>query len=125
MKIILHILAIFAAGALSAQSLAEPFVGAEPARSTITPYGRAVDAKSGNPAQSNYVAKLAEWVISEDGRECSSSFAVPVWWLNRQVFVRVGSSTSSYQVLEKLPSVSEIYQAEREEEIRIENEILK
>lgn len=99
MKIILHILSIFAAGALSAQSLAEPFVGAEPARSTITPYGRAVDAKSGNPAQSNYVAKLAEWVISEDGRECSSSFAVPVWWLNRQVFVRVGSSTSSYQVL--------------------------
>ena len=99
MKIILHILAIFAAGALSAQCLAEPFFGAEPARGTITPYGRAVDAKSGNPAQSNYVAKLAEWVISEDGRECSSSFAVPVWWLNRQVFVRVGSSTSSYQVL--------------------------
>lgn len=95
MKIILHILAIFAVGALSAQTLAEPFFGAEPARGTITPYGRAVDAQSGNPAQSNYVAKLAEWVVSEDGKEQSSSFAVPVWWLNRQVIVRVGGSTSS------------------------------
>ena len=99
MKIILHLLAIFAFGSLSAQSLAEPFSGTEPPRSIITPYGRAVDAQSGNPAQSNYVAKLAEWVISEDGREYSSSFAVPVWWLNRQVIVRVGSSTSSYEVL--------------------------
>lgn len=98
MKIILHILAIFAVGALSAQTLAEPFFGAEPARGTITPYGRAVDAQSGNPAQSNYVAKLAEWVVSEDGKEQSSSFAVPVWWLNRQVIVRVGGSTSSYEV---------------------------
>ena len=99
MKIILHILAIFAVGALSAQSLAEPFSSAEPSRSTITPYGRTIDAQSGNPAQSNYVAKMAEWVISEDGREYSSSFAVPVWWLNRQIFVRVGRSTSSYEVL--------------------------
>ena len=99
MKIILHLLAIFAVEALSAQSLIEPFYGTEPPRRTITPYGRMVDAQRGDSSQSNYIAKFAEWVISEDGREHNSSFAVPVWWLNRQVIVRVGFSTSSYEVL--------------------------
>ena len=99
MKIFLHLIAIFAIGTLSAQTLVEPFFGTEPSRGSITPYGRAVDAQSANPAQSNYVAKMAEWVVSEDGKQYDSSFAVPVWWLNRQVIVRVGFSTSSYEVL--------------------------
>ncbi|MBQ9138238.1 MAG: hypothetical protein IJX65_06355 [Alistipes sp.] len=99
MKIILLLASIFAFATASAQSLALPFEGAEPARGAVTPYGRLSDAVADNPAQSNYVAKLAEWSISEDGRQYDSSFAVPVWWLNRQVIVRVGRSSSAYEVL--------------------------
>lgn len=99
MKIILLLISIFASQILFAQSLAEPFFAAEPSRTPLTPYGRVVDAQSGNAATSNYVAKLAEWQVSDDGTEYSSSFAVPVWWLNRQVIVRVGFSTSAYEVL--------------------------
>lgn len=98
MKIFLLILSIFGISSLSAQSLEQPFYNAEQPRSLITPYGRAVDAERAEPSASNYVAKLAEWSISEDGKQYSTSFAVPVWWLNRQVIVRVAHSTSSYEV---------------------------
>ena len=99
MKIILFIAAIFAGLTTSAQSLAEPFYRTEPFRAAVTPYGRSADAAQGDPSRSNYVAKLAEWSISEDGKEYSSSFAVPVWWLNRQVIVRVAHASSAYEVL--------------------------
>lgn len=99
MKIILLLLAIFSFGATSAQSLLLPFDRTEPFRTAVVPYGRAADALSAEPARSNYVAKLSEWSVTEDGREYSTSFAVPVWWLNRQTIVRVGRSTSAYEVL--------------------------
>ena len=99
MKIILLLLAIFALGTTSAQSLVLPFDRTEPFRTPIIPYGRAADAEAGDVTRSNYVAKLAEWSVSEDGKQCSTSFAVPVWWLNRQTLVRVGRSTSAYEVL--------------------------
>ena len=99
MKIILLIAAILTCLSTSAQSLAEPFYRTEPPRSEVVPYGRASDAVTGEPSCSNYVAKLAPWSVSEDGREYSSSFAVPVWWLNRQVILRVAHTTSAYEVL--------------------------
>ena len=99
MKIILLLLSIFTVAAASAENLLLPYEHAEPARGVIVPYGRAADAKTGDMSRSNYVAKLAPWSVTEDGREYNSSFAVPVWWLNRQVIVRVGRSTSAYEVL--------------------------
>jgi beta-galactosidase len=99
MKIILLLLSIFTVATASAESLLLPFEHAEPARGEVVPYGRAADALKAEPSASNYVAKLAQWAISEDGKEYNSSFAVPVWWLNRQVIVRVGRSTSAYEVL--------------------------
>lgn len=99
MKIILFLVAIIAFNVASAQTLMEPFRGAEPFRTPITPFGRVVDAAKEDASASNYVAKLSEWNVSNDGKEYNSSFAVPVWWLNRQVLVRVGYSTSSYELL--------------------------
>ena len=99
MKIILLLSAIFILGSASAQSLVLPFDRAEPFRTKLVPYGRAADAKAGDATRSNYVAKLAEWSVTEDRKEYSTTFAVPVWWLNRQTFVRIGRSTSAYEVL--------------------------
>lgn len=99
MKIRLFLIAIFALQSLSAQSLLEPYRGAEPPRGEVVPFNKSVDAASGNVANSTFVAKLADWQISADGKEQSSSFVVPVWWLNRQVIVRVERSTSSYELL--------------------------
>ena len=99
MKIILLLLAIFALDRAAAQSLVLPYEGAEPFRTAVVPYGRATDAVAGDAARSNYVAKLAEWSVSEDGKQYSTTFAVPVWWLNRQTIVRVGRSSAAYQVL--------------------------
>ena len=99
MKIILLLLSIFTVAAASAENLLLPYEHAEPTRGVIVPYGRAADAKAGDMSRSNYVAKLAPWSVTEDGREYNSSFAVPVWWLNRQVIVRVARSTSAYEVL--------------------------
>ncbi len=98
MKIIALLLSIFTLGTLSAQSLEAPFSGTEPFRSRIVPYHSAQAAAAGDASVSTYVAKLADWSISEDGKEYSTSFAVPVWWLNRQVIVRVGRVASSYEV---------------------------
>lgn len=98
MKIIALLLSIFTLGTLSAQSLEDPFSGTEPFRSRIVPYHSAQAAAEGDASASTYVAKLADWSISEDGKEYSTSFAVPVWWLNRQVIVRVGRVASSYEV---------------------------
>lgn len=99
MKIITLLLSIFALCPLCAQTLEEPFSGSEPFRSRIVPYHTAQAAAAGDATASTYVAKLAEWSTSEDGREYDSSFAVPVWWLNRQIIVRVGRVSSSYEVL--------------------------
>lgn len=99
MKIIALLLSIFTLGTLSAQSLEAPFSGTEPFRSRIVPYHSAQAAAAGDASASTYVAKLADWSISEDGKEYSTSFAVPVWWLNRQIIVRVGRVASSYEVL--------------------------
>ena len=99
MKIILLLLAIFALDRATAQSLVLPYEGAEPFRTAVVPYGRATDAATGDATRSNYVAKLAEWSVSEDGKQYSTTFAVPVWWLNRQTIVRVGRSSAAYQVL--------------------------
>ena len=99
MKKILTLISIFTLSTLSAQTLVAPFQDVEQPRGVVIPYGRAVDATKADPSASNYVAKLAEWSVSEDKMCYQSSFAVPVWWLNRQVIVRVGSATSAYRVL--------------------------
>lgn len=99
MKIILLLVSIFTVSSAFCQSLALPFEGAEPARGQVIPYGRASDALAAVPTASNYVAKLEEWSVAQDKGEFQSSFAVPVWWLNRQVIVRVGRSSSAYEVL--------------------------
>lgn len=98
MKRILLFISLFLCSTLSAQTLLEPFCGTEPARGEIIPYGRASDALKDNKENSNFVAKLTPWTIAEDGREYTTSFAVPVWWLNRQVIVRVGHATSAYRL---------------------------
>ena len=69
MKIILLLLSIFTVATASAESLLLPFEHAEPARGEVVPYGRAADALKAEPSASNYVAKLAQWTISEDGKE--------------------------------------------------------
>ena len=98
MRIILLLAAILVTATTSAQSLMQPFENAQPARRAVVPYGRATDAKIANPANSNYVAKLSEWNISADKSSYETTFAVPVWWLNRQVIVRVGHASSAYEV---------------------------
>ena len=98
MRIILLLAAILVTATTSAQSLVQPFENAQPARRAVVPYGRATDAKTANPTKSNYVAKLSEWNISADKSSYETTFAVPVWWLNRQVIVRVGHATSAYEV---------------------------
>lgn len=99
MKIIALLFSIFTLGSLSAQSLEVPFSGIEPFRGRIIPYHSAQTATKGDASVSTYVAKLADWSISEDGKEYNTSFAVPVWWLNRQIIVRVGRVSSSYEVI--------------------------
>ena len=99
MRIFLLLAAILVVTTTSAQELVQPFENGQPARRAVVPYGRATDAQSAVPANSNYVAKLAEWSVSADKRLYETSFAVPVWWLNRQVIVRVGHASSAYEVL--------------------------
>lgn len=99
MRIFLLLAAILVVTTTSAQELVQPFENGQPARRAVVPYGRATDAQSAVSANSNYVAKLAEWSVSADKRLYETSFAVPVWWLNRQVIVRVGHASSAYEVL--------------------------
>jgi hypothetical protein len=57
MRIILLLAAIFVVATTSAQNLTQPFENGQPARWAVVPYGRASDAKTSNPTNSNYVAK--------------------------------------------------------------------
>lgn len=80
---------------------AQPYVAqrnAEPTRSAIVPYNKAHDAATGNIAASTYIERVTEWTTSEDGRTFSSHITLPVAWLNRQVLVRIGRSTSAYEI---------------------------
>ncbi len=80
---------------------AQPYVAqrnAEPSRSAIVPYNKASDAAVANIAASTYVERVTEWATSEDGRSFSARITLPVAWLNRQILVRVGRSTSAYEI---------------------------
>ena len=74
------------------------FRNAEPTRSTITPYNKAADAAVENIAASTFIEQVKEWEITEEGKCFTSRFTMPIAWLNRQVLVRIGRSTSAFEV---------------------------
>lgn len=99
MKILLiGISLLFATSGVYAQSLSSE--NAESPRRTIKPYATVEEALVSDSGASRYITPLTEWKRSEeDGNVTfSTTYVYPAAWLNRQLFVRVGSASQGYIV---------------------------
>ena len=99
MKILLiGISLLFATSGVYAQSLSSE--NAESPRRTIKPYASVEEALVSDSGASRYITPLTEWKRSEeDGNVTfSTTYVYPAAWLNRQLFVRVGSASQGYIV---------------------------
>ena len=86
--------ATFAATAQQSYDLAPR--GVEPARPRFIPTHRMADAISGNYSASRFVAELAKPTVNNDSY--TTSFFLPVHWLNRQIILRVAYASSAFTV---------------------------
>ena len=68
----------------------------EPARQRLIPTHRMADAISGNYSASRFVAEVAKPTVSNGAY--TTSFFLPVHWLNRQVMLRVGYASTAFTV---------------------------
>lgn len=72
---------------------------AEPPRREILPYNK-VRVIAGDADKYAYIAMPTAWNCTKaDGRtEYSSSFSMPLSWLNRQIILRIGYSSAAFEV---------------------------
>ena len=92
---------LFVAAAASAQSLYDLAArNVEPARPRLIPYNNMAGAIQGDASQSRYVAEVDPFTRSEEGAitTLSTSYVLPIAWLNRQVIIRVGYASTAYTV---------------------------
>ena len=68
----------------------------EPARLRLVPTHRMADAISGNYTASRFVAEVAK--PTESNGSYTTSFFLPVHWLNRQILLRVGYASTAFTV---------------------------
>ena len=100
MKRTLLLLSIFAVAfttAIAQQSYDLAPREVESARPRLVPTHRMADAISGNIAESRFVAEVAKPTVSEGSY--TTSFYLPVHWLNRQVLLRVAYASSAFTVV--------------------------
>ncbi len=97
------ILSILCAAQISAQ-VRYSFSGdkpenAEPPRREVLPYNRA-RVVAGDTDKYAYIAVPEAWNCTKNGgrTEFSSSFSMPLSWLNRQILLRVGYSSAAFEV---------------------------
>lgn len=105
-KVMISMLALAAclsAHGLPTDTLPEPFENRELPRTQIISYNSEDAASIGSHAESAYLQSLTEgWqrVESRGGDHAvfSNKFKLPFSWVDREVFVYVGSATNAYQV---------------------------
>uniref|UniRef100_UPI0040570060 sugar-binding domain-containing protein n=1 Tax=Alistipes sp. TaxID=1872444 RepID=UPI0040570060 len=93
---ILSLVSIYTVIAQCSYDLSERSV--EPARTKLTPYHRVAEAIAGSATTSRFVATIAEPTRKDEGTTSTftTHFALPTSWLNRQIILRVGYSSSAY-----------------------------
>ena len=92
---------LFVAAAASAQSLYDLSArNVEPARPRLIPYNNMTGAIKGDASQSRFVAEIDPLTRDEEGSVTtfSTSYVLPIAWLNRQVIIRVGYASAAYTV---------------------------
>ena len=72
----------------------------EPARPRLIPYNNMAGAIKGDASQSRFVAEIDPLSRDEEGSVTtfSTSYVLPIAWLNRQVILRVGYASAAYTV---------------------------
>ena len=72
----------------------------EPARPRLIPYNNMAGAIKGDASQSRFVAEVDPLSRDEEGSVTtfSTSYVLPIAWLNRQVILRVGYASAAYTV---------------------------
>lgn len=93
-------IAVLCTFCVSAQEIRTEGINVEPVRQSVIPYKNAAAAAANDPSRSPYVEMITEWERreSDDAIEESSTFTVPLSWLNRSIILRVGSSSSAFEV---------------------------
>ena len=92
---------LFVAAAASAQSLYDLSArNVEPARPRLIPYNNMAGAIKGDASQSRFVAEVDPLTRSEEGTVTTftTSYVLPIAWLNRQTILRVGYASAAYTV---------------------------
>lgn len=104
MRFITTVISILCAVSLSAQVQysfeGDKGVGKEPARRQTLPYNK-TRVVAGDKDEYAYIAIPTAWQIAKSEGETvyDSQFTMPVSWLNRQVLLRVGRSSSAFGVV--------------------------
>ena len=92
---------LLVATAVSAQSLYDLSArNVEPARPRLIPYNNMAGAIKGDASQSRFVAEVDPLTRSEEGTVTTftTSYVLPIAWLNRQTILRVGYASAAYTV---------------------------